>query len=59
MLIFEFKNGSIVNLMTMESLICDDNKYYMVCLSGSKYSLTKEEFDVIKETFRKQTENNK
>ena len=52
MFIFEFENGSIVNLLSMESLLVDGNKYYLICLSGTKYELTEEEFNIIKTTFK-------
>ena len=44
MLIFEFANGSIVNLLTLESLMTDGSSYWMVCQSGSKYCLCEGEF---------------
>ena len=57
MLIFEFENGSIVNLLTMEALLSENGRYFLVCQSGNKYELTKEEFDMIKDTFKQKLEN--
>lgn len=57
MLIFEFLNGSIVNLLTMESLCTDGTKYWLTCQSGSRYDLSKEEFETIKEIFKEQLQN--
>lgn len=56
MLIFEFKDGSIVNLLTMEGLLINDGRYFLVCQSGNKYELDKEEFDMIKEAFANKLE---
>lgn len=56
MLIFEFENGSIVNLLTMESLMCNENSYLMVCQSGTKYELNKNEFDTIKGILKEKLE---
>lgn len=54
MLIFEFNNGSIVNLLTFESLLNNgDGTYTLVCQSGTSYDLNKGEFDTIKEIFAK------
>jgi hypothetical protein len=57
MLIFEFTNGSIVNLLTMEALLSENGRYFLVCQSGNKYELTEEEFSIIKETFRRKLDN--
>ena len=57
MLIFEFKDGSIVNLLTMEALLVELGKYYLVCQSGNRYELTEEEFDLIKNSFKQKLEN--
>ena len=57
MLIFEFENGSIVNLLTMEALLSENGRYFLVCQSGNKYELTEEEFSIIKETFRRKLDN--
>jgi hypothetical protein len=57
MLIFEFENGSIVNLLTMEALLAEQGRYFLVCQSGNKYELNKEEFDMIKTTFKSKLEN--
>ncbi len=56
MLIFEFANGSIVNLLTMESIMTDGKIFRMTCQSGSKYDLTEEEFLTIKELFKEKLE---
>ena len=53
MLIFEFENGSIVNLLTMEALLNEGNRYFLVCQSGNKYELTADEFTIIKDSFKK------
>lgn len=52
MLIFEFGNGSIVNLLTFESLTVMGDRYFLTCQSGTKYELSKEEFIKIKQTFK-------
>lgn len=52
MLIFEFLDGSIVNLLTMESLCTDGSKYWLTCTSGTRYDLTAEEFATIKDIFK-------
>lgn len=57
MLIFEFENGSIVNLLTMEALLSENGRYFLVCQSGNRYELTEEEFNIIKETFKQKLEN--
>ena len=57
MLIFEFENGSIVNLLTMEALLSENGRYFLVCQSGNRYELNKEEFDMIKDTFKQKLEN--
>ena len=57
MLIFEFENGSIVNLLTMEALLSENGRYFLVCQSGNKYELTEEEFNIVKDTFKKKLEN--
>lgn len=56
MLIFEFENGSIVNLLTLESILVDGDTYVMICQSGTKYSLTEGEFNTIKEIFKEKLE---
>lgn len=58
MLIFEFENGSIVNLLTIESLLTNGQEYWMICQSGSKYSLTEGEFETIKAIFKEKLEEN-
>ena len=57
MLIFEFENGSIVNLLTMEALLSENGRYFLVCQSGNRYELTEEEFNIIKNTFKQKLEN--
>lgn len=57
MLIFEFDNGSIVNLLTMEALLSENGRYFLVCQSGNRYELTGEEFNIIKDTFKQKLEN--
>ena len=57
MLIFEFENGSIVNLLTMEALLSENGRYLLVCQSGNRYELTEEEFNIIKDTFKQKLEN--
>lgn len=57
MLIFEFENGSIVNLLTMEALLSENGRYFLVCQSGNRYELTEEEFNIIKDTFKQKLEN--
>ena len=57
MLIFEFENGSIVNLLTMEALLSENGRYFLVCQSGKRYELTEEEFNIIKDTFKQKLEN--
>lgn len=57
MLIFEFENGSIVNLLTMEALLSENGRYFLVCQSGNRYELTEEEFSIIKDTFKQKLEN--
>lgn len=57
MLIFEFENGSIVNLLTMEALLSENGRYFLVCQSGNRYELTEEEFNIIKDTFKQRLEN--
>lgn len=57
MLIFEFENGSIVNLLTMEALLSENGRYFLVCQSGNRYELTEEEFNIVKDTFKKKLEN--
>lgn len=57
MLIFEFDNGSIVNLLTMEALLSENGRYFLVCQSGNRYELTEEEFNIIKDTFKQKLEN--
>ena len=47
MLIFEFENGSIVNLLTMEALLSENGRYFLVCQSGNRYELTEEEYEVL------------
>ena len=56
MLIFEFKDGSIVNLLTMESLLKQNGNFYLVCQSGNKYELSEEEFEMIKTAFASKLE---
>lgn len=58
MLIFEFANGSIVNLLTLESLMTDGNRYWLTCQSGTKYELSEGEFMTIKEIFKEKLQNN-
>ena len=57
MLIFEFENGSIVNLLTMEALLSENGRYFLICQSGNRYELTEEEFNIIKDTFKQKLEN--
>ena len=57
MLIFEFEKRSIVNLLTMEALLSENGRYFLVCQSGNRYELTEEEFNIIKETFKQKLEN--
>jgi hypothetical protein len=57
MLIFEFENGSIVNLLTMEALLSENGRYFLVCQSGNRYELTEEEFNIVKDTFKQKLEN--
>lgn len=57
MLIFEFENGSIVNLLTMEALLSENERYFLVCQSGNRYELTEEEFNIVKDTFKQKLEN--
>lgn len=52
MAIFELKNGSLVNILTLEALLSIDGKYYLICQSGNKYELDKEEFDFIKKSLQ-------
>ena len=57
MLIFEFENGSIVNLLTMEALLSEHGRYFLVCQSGNRYELTEDESNIVKDTFKKKLEN--
>lgn len=57
MLIFEFENGSIINLLTFESLLdLGEGKYRLTCQSGTRYELTEGEFNTIKEIFREKVQ---
>ena len=56
MLIFEFENGSIVNLLTMEALLSENGRYFLVCQSGNRYELTEgryRDMTRINDNFRK------
>ena len=57
MLIFEFSNGSIVNLLTLESLMTDGDRYWLTCQSATKYELSEGEFMTIKEIFKEKLQN--
>lgn len=63
MLIFEFENGSIVNLLTFESLTIINNVHYLNTISGKTYEITLDEFNAIKtiirDSLKENTENNK
>lgn len=59
MVLFEFNNGSVINLLTVESLIKNGDKYYFNSISGNKYELSEQEFLDIKDILlNKKQENN-
>lgn len=53
MIIYEFSDGSIVNLMAFESLTVNSGRFHLTTVSGTKYEISKEEFIQLKELLKR------
>lgn len=57
MVLYEFEDGSLVNLVAFESLIVTTDeygksKYYLTMVSGTKYNVSEQEYNDLKKLLK-------